>query len=68
MPVGLAPAAASTVESKSVAISTSAPNLSTFRFPPKAARVAGVVQAIMVKQGKASGAADPGKDERARTE
>jgi gamma-glutamyltranspeptidase len=30
--------------------------------------VAGVVQAIMVKQGKASGAADPRKEERARTE
>jgi len=30
--------------------------------------VAGVVQAIMVKQGKASGAADPRKGERARTE
>jgi len=30
--------------------------------------VAGVVQAIMVKQGKARGAADPRKEERARTE
>ncbi len=30
--------------------------------------VVGVVQAIMVKQGKASGAADPRKEERARTE
>ncbi|MBI2230448.1 MAG: gamma-glutamyltransferase [Deltaproteobacteria bacterium] len=30
--------------------------------------VAGVVQAITVKQGKASGAADPRKEERARTE
>lgn len=30
--------------------------------------VAGVVQAIIVKQGKASGAADPRKEERARTE
>ena len=30
--------------------------------------VAGVVQAIMVKQGKVSGAADPRKEERARTE
>jgi len=30
--------------------------------------VVGVVQAITVKQGKASGAADPRKEERARTE
>ena len=40
-PVGLSPAAAPTLNSKSVAISTSYPNLSTFRFPPKAARAAG---------------------------
>ena len=41
MPVGLAPSAAPTIKSKSVAISTSYPNLSTFRFPPRAARAAG---------------------------
>ena len=41
MPVGLSPAAVPTIKSKSVAISTSYPNLSTFRFLPKAARAAG---------------------------
>jgi hypothetical protein len=41
MPVGLSPAAAPTIKSKSVAISTSDPNLSTFRFPLKTARAAG---------------------------
>ena len=41
MPVGLSPAAAPTIKFKSVAISTSYPNLSTFRFPPKAATAAG---------------------------
>src|SRR5262245_14119000 len=38
--VGLSPAAP-TKKSKSVAISASYPNLSTFRFPTKAARAAG---------------------------
>jgi hypothetical protein len=41
MPVGLSPAVAATIKSKSVAISASYPNLSTFRFPTKAARAAG---------------------------
>jgi hypothetical protein len=38
MPVGLSPAVAPTIKSKSVAISASYPNLSTFSFPIKAAR------------------------------
>src|SRR5262249_52932958 len=41
MPVGLSPAVAPTMKSKSAAISTSYPNLSTFRFPTKAAKTAG---------------------------
>jgi hypothetical protein len=41
MPVGLALAAAPTIKSKSVAISTSYPKLSTLRFPPNAAGAAG---------------------------
>jgi hypothetical protein len=41
MPVGLSPAAAPTAKSESLAISASYSNLSTFRFPTKAARTAG---------------------------
>ena len=41
MPVGLSPATAPTIKSKSIAISTSYPNLSTLNLPPKAAGAAG---------------------------
>jgi hypothetical protein len=41
MPVGLSPAVAPTIKSKSVEISVSYPNLSTFSFPTKAASDAG---------------------------
>jgi hypothetical protein len=41
MPVGLSPATAPTIKYKSVAISASYRNLSTFRFPTKAAMAAG---------------------------
>src|SRR5262245_20694110 len=40
-PVGLSPAVALTIKSRSVEISASYPNLSTFSFPIKAARAAG---------------------------
>jgi hypothetical protein len=40
MPVGLSPATAPTIRSKSIAISTSYPNLSTLNLPPKAAGAA----------------------------
>jgi hypothetical protein len=41
MPVGLSPATAPTIKSKSIEISTSYPNLSTLNLPPKAAGAAG---------------------------
>jgi hypothetical protein len=112
MPVGLSPAAALTIKSKSVAISIGYLNLSTKSSPPKTAGAAGylpndlrlisagvrlatrnflhlpiqvfalragsivlwergvvgVVQVVLVKRGKVSGAADSRKKERARTE
>ena len=38
MAVGISPAVAPTIKSKSIAISVSYPNLSTFSFPTKAAK------------------------------
>jgi len=47
MPVGLSPAMTPTIKSKSVAISASYPNLSTFSFPPKAVQGRRVI-ALMI--------------------
>jgi len=47
MPVGLSPVTASPIKSKSVAISISYLNLSTYDFPPKAVRGCGLFPPVL---------------------